>query len=158
MARFCFAVLLSLGSIVCFASAWPIAEIMRGNTIDTNFLNSETSRRHFVLASAFSVALIPSRAQASPKLSEALEEMRESKEKLQAIPDLLEEKEWDKVRTILKLPPVNKLWNLGDVRLFLQIFASCGSIFRSHISFIYESTVPKYCTGIGKRNWQHRFV
>ena len=45
-----------------------------------------------------------------------LEELKASQVKLEAIPDLLEQKEWDKVRSILKVPPVNKLWNLGDVR------------------------------------------
>lgn len=44
-----------------------------------------------------------------------VDELQESKSKLEPIPGLLEAKEWDKVRSILKLPPVNKLWNLGDV-------------------------------------------
>ena len=45
-----------------------------------------------------------------------LDELKESRAKLEPIPSLLEAQEWDKVRTILKVPPVNKLWNLGDVR------------------------------------------
>lgn len=48
-----------------------------------------------------------------------LEDLKASKVKLEPIPDLLEQKEWDKVRSILKVPPVNKLWNLGDVSCFL---------------------------------------
>ena len=54
-----------------------------------------------------------------------LNDLTLSKEKLATIPALLEEKEWDKVRSILKVPPVNKLWNLGDVSLcvhFIVIF------------------------------------
>jgi len=46
-----------------------------------------------------------------------LDELKSSMAKLEPIPDLLEQKEWDKVRSILKLPPVNKLWNLGDVSI-----------------------------------------
>jgi len=45
-----------------------------------------------------------------------LDDLKASKIKLEPIPELLEQKEWDKVRTILKVPPVNKFWNLGDVR------------------------------------------
>eukprot|EP00978_Attheya_sp_CCMP212_P006323 scaffold14325_cov37-Attheya_sp.AAC.2 len=37
-----------------------------------------------------------------------------SKAKMEPIPSLLEAMEWDSVRTILKTPPVNQLWNLGD--------------------------------------------
>lgn len=43
-----------------------------------------------------------------------LAELEASIEKMKPIPNLLADKEWDKVRSILKLPPVNKLWNLGD--------------------------------------------
>ncbi len=42
------------------------------------------------------------------------DELSVSKSKLKEIPDLLQAQEWDKVRNILKTPPVNKLWNLGD--------------------------------------------
>ena len=41
-------------------------------------------------------------------------ELSDSRSKLTAIPDFLQAQEWDKVRNILKTPPVNKLWNLGD--------------------------------------------
>jgi hypothetical protein len=60
------------------------------------------------------VAIVPP-AQAASSTAALLDDLKISKEKLQAIPSLLEEKEWNKVRSILKLPPVNKLWNLGDV-------------------------------------------
>mmetsp|Transcript_23569 Transcript_23569/g.55838 ORF Transcript_23569/g.55838 Transcript_23569/m.55838 type:complete len:226 (-) Transcript_23569:488-1165(-) len=43
-----------------------------------------------------------------------VDELKSSKDKLDEIPVLLQNQEWDKVRTILKTPPVNKLWNLGD--------------------------------------------
>jgi hypothetical protein len=58
----------------------------------------------------------PAMAAAASSLDDdALQDLKLSKTKLEPIPDLLEQKEWDKVRSILKLPPVNKLWNLGDV-------------------------------------------
>jgi len=45
---------------------------------------------------------------------EYLAELKDSLSKIQPIPKLLEEQKWDEARTILKNPPVNKLWNLGD--------------------------------------------
>ena len=41
-------------------------------------------------------------------------ELVESREKLKQVPDLLKANQWDSVRTILKTPPVNNLWNMGD--------------------------------------------
>ena len=63
------------------------------------------------------MASVPAQAAVttSAKVTEAIQELKESRDKLKEIPDLLEAKEWDKVRSILKVPPVNKLWNLGDV-------------------------------------------
>lgn len=43
-----------------------------------------------------------------------MDDSKLSKGKLSPIPELLEVQEWDKVRSILKPPPVNKLWKLGD--------------------------------------------
>jgi hypothetical protein len=79
-----------------------------------------SSRRLFVAGAtatvtAASAGILTQPAQAAVK-DALLEDLRSSKERMAAIPALLDEKEWDKVRTILKLPPVNKLWNLGDVR------------------------------------------
>lgn len=47
--------------------------------------------------------------------SSLLDDLRASKAKLEPVPAMLENQEWDAVRQILKTPPVNKLWNLGDV-------------------------------------------
>ena len=66
------------------------------------------------------VVLLPAIAAAtadSLSSSLLLEELKASEIKLQPIPDLLAQQEWDKVRSILKVPPVNKLWNLGDVSM-----------------------------------------
>ena len=54
----------------------------------------------------------PSTANAATK--DLVADLVSSKEKLTPIPDLLQAGEWDKVRTILKTPPVNQLWNLGE--------------------------------------------
>lgn len=43
--------------------------------------------------------------------------------KIEGIPELLDNGEWDKVRTILKTPPVNKLWNLGESQNTITILA-----------------------------------
>jgi hypothetical protein len=62
-----------------------------------------------------SPSLVPNAfAVSSSATSEYLQELQASKSKISDIPNLLQEQEWDKVRTILKTPPVNKLWNLGD--------------------------------------------
>jgi hypothetical protein len=65
---------------------------------------------------AMALSSITTATAASQKVQDAISELQQSRDKLQEIPDLLEAKEWDKVRSILKVPPVNKLWNLGDVR------------------------------------------
>ena len=33
---------------------------------------------------------------------------------IKTIPSLVDAAEWDKIRTVLKTPPVNELWNLGE--------------------------------------------
>merc|ERR1712038_1037557 len=57
----------------------------------------------------------PSVALAAPsKTAGLVEDLETSLKKMVVIPELLDQGEWDKVRTILKTPPVNKLWNLGE--------------------------------------------
>ena len=42
---------------------------------------------------------------------------------------MLEEQKWDEVRTILKTPPVNKLWNLGDSQnTVLKLVKETGNV------------------------------
>jgi len=79
--------------------------------------SSSSSRRGFLQTAAAGITLTIATAQpaiAAPD-SSMMEELKMSAAKLEPIPALLENKEWDAVRTILKTPPVNKLWNLGDV-------------------------------------------
>ena len=50
-------------------------------------------------------------------------------ERISTIPPLLEAAQWDKVRTILKTPPVVDLWNLGDSKNTLaKIALSTGNM------------------------------
>ena len=56
--------------------------------------------------------VVPSANAASTE--DLISDLTASKSKLEPIPGLLDNGEWDKVRTILKTPPVNQLWNLGD--------------------------------------------
>jgi hypothetical protein len=131
-ARSTFAASLGLLLVLSSVSAWP----------------GVSTRRLFVQSAAITTAIaIASPAQAA-STSALLEDLRVSKEKMQAIPSLLEEKEWDKVRSILKLPPVNKLWNLGDV--------STPTI--SHDFMMFDCAVSKHCLAARERNWQRRFV
>jgi hypothetical protein len=58
-----------------------------------------------------------------------IEELQLSQSKLIDVPQLLQDQEWDKVRTILKTPPVNKLWNLGDSQnTVLQLAKETGNV------------------------------
>ena len=78
-----------------------------------------TTRRLFFSTTATTIAgsvtasfLVES---ANAAVGPLIDELKDSKTKIEVIPELLEQKEWDKVRNILKTPPVNKLWNLGEV-------------------------------------------
>lgn len=57
------------------------------------------------------------------------EDLETSITKIEGIPELLDNGEWDKVRTILKTPPVNKLWNLGESQNTLTILAKATGEF-----------------------------
>lgn len=81
--------------------------------------SSSSSRRSFLsklIATSSSATLLitsPTTAHAASK-EELLSDLSTSLTKISSIPPLLESAEWDKVRTILKTPPVNQLWNLGE--------------------------------------------
>jgi len=65
------------------------------------------------VAIATASVLSPGIAKADGK-DALVDNLKISREKMVPIPSLLEQSEWNKVRTILKTPPVNSLWNLGD--------------------------------------------
>ncbi len=88
---------------------------------------SSSSRRAYlasVIRGGFAGSMVLSAFAAYPRPSCAssdtvdalLSDLSESLAKLNDVPSLLRNSEWDKVRTILKTPPVNQLWNLGDDR------------------------------------------
>lgn len=52
-------------------------------------------------------------ASASTKES-LVSDLKEARAKLEKIPSLIQNMEWDAARSILKTPPVNQLWNLGE--------------------------------------------
>ena len=53
-----------------------------------------------------------------------LTELRAVTEALVPLPALLDGEEWDKVRSVLKTPPVGNLWNLGDSKNTLRKLAN----------------------------------
>mmetsp|Transcript_14837 Transcript_14837/g.31709 ORF Transcript_14837/g.31709 Transcript_14837/m.31709 type:complete len:208 (-) Transcript_14837:1978-2601(-) len=78
-------------------------------------------------AVATTTATFPQAASAAS--DEYVTELKASLTKLQPIPKMLEEQKWDEVRTILKTPPVNKLWNLGDSQnTVLKLVKETGNV------------------------------
>jgi len=79
----------------------------------------ESSRRNFLSTIGSSIAATTVLNQSQPANAAStkdalIADLNESYAKLVTIPDLLQQQEWDKVRTILKTPPIVQLWNLGD--------------------------------------------
>mmetsp|Transcript_6383 Transcript_6383/g.9687 ORF Transcript_6383/g.9687 Transcript_6383/m.9687 type:complete len:192 (-) Transcript_6383:1385-1960(-) len=66
---------------------------------------------------------LPAVAAAPISTASLVNDLETSLQKMVVIPELLDQGEWDKVRTILKTPPVNKLWNLGESQNTLVILA-----------------------------------
>jgi hypothetical protein len=82
--------------------------------------------RRAALAIAPSALLLPALpARAAEQSVEALiSELREVQSKLKPLPALLDNQEWDAVRTVLKTPPVANLWNLGPSRSTIRKLAA----------------------------------
>uniref|UniRef100_A0A7S2EV65 Uncharacterized protein n=1 Tax=Ditylum brightwellii TaxID=49249 RepID=A0A7S2EV65_9STRA len=82
-------------------------------------VNTSNRRAFFVQTAAAGAAVIGTTS-ATPAFAAAVSkdalvgDLAASKSKIEGIPELLDQGEWDKVRTILKTPPVNQLWNLGE--------------------------------------------
>ena len=65
----------------------------------------------------------------STTTQDLIHEMAESLRKLQPIPGLIETEKWDEIRTILKTPPVNTLWNLGEgVNPVMNVIKATGNV------------------------------
>mmetsp|Transcript_4991 Transcript_4991/g.14470 ORF Transcript_4991/g.14470 Transcript_4991/m.14470 type:complete len:199 (-) Transcript_4991:2343-2939(-) len=103
----------------------------------TASLEETSSRRDWLAQTGFGgiAAIVATTAAASfPQAAladsgEYVTELKASLTKLQPIPKMLEEQKWDEVRTILKTPPVNKLWNLGDSQnTVLKLVKETGNV------------------------------
>ncbi|KAL3783379.1 hypothetical protein HJC23_013424 [Cyclotella cryptica] len=98
----------------------PPQSLTHSKTTTATVLYSEqSSRRSFLstiatasITCAFTAPVQPARAAATKE--ELIADLTTSLQKISTIPSLLESAEWDKARTILKTPPVNSLWNLGE--------------------------------------------
>mmetsp|Transcript_27513 Transcript_27513/g.33386 ORF Transcript_27513/g.33386 Transcript_27513/m.33386 type:complete len:215 (-) Transcript_27513:121-765(-) len=97
----------------------------------------EGNRRAFLTSSALtligtSCAFVPPATAAAPAASSKqsmIEELKASRQKLETVPDLLQQEKWDEVRTILKTPPINYLWNMGDSKNVLVSLAKATDEF-----------------------------
>eukprot|EP00579_Thalassiosira_antarctica_P000214 CAMPEP_0201867560 /NCGR_PEP_ID=MMETSP0902-20130614/1746_1 /ASSEMBLY_ACC=CAM_ASM_000551 /TAXON_ID=420261 /ORGANISM="Thalassiosira antarctica, Strain CCMP982" /LENGTH=209 /DNA_ID=CAMNT_0048392735 /DNA_START=33 /DNA_END=662 /DNA_ORIENTATION=+ len=125
----------AIAAIALIAASIPLASafagpILNGHTTQSRLStilhvtptpneSTDSSRRTFlstIAATSLSAAILPLQpafAAASPKDS-LIADLNDSLSKITAIPSLVESAEWDKVRTVLKTPPVNQLWNLGE--------------------------------------------
>jgi len=124
MARSIFLFLsLVVGSQAFSSSPWP--RFTAVNRCSTGLLLSrnnapEVARRDFLLSSAAFVTtttaslFTPPAVAATPDAKALIQQVEQTRQKLEPIPELLAAQEWDQVRSILKTPPVNFLWNMGD--------------------------------------------
>mmetsp|Transcript_64483 Transcript_64483/g.127369 ORF Transcript_64483/g.127369 Transcript_64483/m.127369 type:complete len:175 (-) Transcript_64483:306-830(-) len=96
-------------------------------TTTTRLHSEELHTRRAVLCSPLALAplvFVPSVAVAAAPTEESLiSELRSVKTALLPLPALLEEEKWDAVRSVLKVPPVGNLWNLGDSKNTLRKLA-----------------------------------
>ena len=70
-----------------------------------------------------SFGLSPLPATAATDSKALIKDLEATRAKLDPIPGLIQNQEWDQVRTILKTPPVNFLWNMGDSKNPVQVLA-----------------------------------
>ena len=77
------------------------------------FLSNIKSAASLVVPVVVTTTINPSISNAVG-VKDLINDLETSKAKMLPIPELLQANEWDKVRSILKTPPVNALWNLGE--------------------------------------------
>jgi hypothetical protein len=116
-------------------NAWLVQSLLLGMIEawsplqQSNGLSRRNLLRDTAAASVLAWSSQVQQAVAASTTDSLLEELQTSQSKLKEIPGLLQEQEWDKVRTILKTPPVNKLWNLGDSQnIVLQLAKDTGNV------------------------------
>lgn len=114
------------------------SRIYENDGVANNSNNNKNSRRQFLSSAAtigsvlcYSLASIPANAaaakggaaDAAPTAASMIKDLEECAELLKPIPELLQAQKWDEVRNILKSPPVNYLWNMGEGRNTLGLLA-----------------------------------
>lgn len=85
----------------------------------TSLHETSNSRREFFSTVAIASAAIQSPLQpahAADTKDSLISDLTASLKQIETIPSLIDAAEWDKVRTVLKTPPVAELWNLGESR------------------------------------------
>lgn len=105
-----------LSSLLSQSAAFSVGSSNQSN-VDTrrNFLSNAFVKIPATVAAGSIILNNPVEANAATSSTELVGDLETSLSKMVGIPELLDQGEWDKVRTILKTPPVNKLWNLGEV-------------------------------------------
>ncbi|CAJ1953855.1 unnamed protein product [Cylindrotheca closterium] len=126
-----------LGRDTTTVEAWSMPDPITRTSQQSNTERLATSRRHWfqqaiaatsTLVTVAAISPLPASA-ATSVVASLKDELKTCQSKLVDIPALLEQQEWDKVRTILKTPPVNKLWNLGDSQnVILQLAKETGDV------------------------------
>ena len=77
---------------------------------DRRFFLRQISQVAFV--GSVSLSGLPTSAMAAS--ASYLQDLESSYDILLKVPDLLRDQKWDEARTLLKTPPVNYLWNMGE--------------------------------------------
>ena len=73
--------------------------------------------------SMFSLVSSATAASQQSSLSELLEEVKQARKQLDAVPDLIKNEKWDSVRAILITPPLSDCWTKTGRRPLLQAYA-----------------------------------
>jgi hypothetical protein len=104
-------------SVINQVQAWSHQTTMSitGTKSESNHINRRAMLVLVHNSLLVTVAVPVTPVQAMEDANALINELKECKQKMMTIPELLKQQEWDSVRTILKTPPVNRLWNLGDV-------------------------------------------
>jgi hypothetical protein len=105
-------------------SSSPLSNYSRRSIFSTSLLLASITT---ILTS--SSPLLAFAAAETTNTDSLIADLNTSLERISTIPPLLEAAQWDKVRTILKTPPVVDLWNLGDSKNTLaKIALSTGNM------------------------------
>jgi hypothetical protein len=95
-------------------TAWSPAAPQQPQQSRRSWIQDTTAAMGAVAAWNIAVPSASAASDSSTTTADLIAELQIMKSKLEPIEKLLEQNEWEKVRQILKTPPVNKLWNLGD--------------------------------------------